>query len=123
VFLSDPDAMMEFADNTESNGNSKDVLTVQTVLREFPPIEDFTVQWDGHALFHLSNHDPKKIRKPGGRPSSFTQDDILKVLAGCELSYTDWYQKANELLSISESSFKRLKKEAINCGRVFYSKI
>jgi hypothetical protein len=116
VFQRDPDSLLEFVDNAAADDNNS-VLSVMARLREHKPIVPFTVQWDGRALFELSQHDASKLKKMGGRPTTGSPDDLLAVLEG-EMSSSEWEKAAKEHKGIGHTTFFKLKKELEEAGHV-----
>jgi hypothetical protein len=108
VFFRDPDALVEFTPQAESD-DSNNIMSAALVLRDFPPVPKFSIEWDGKALFNVSGHDPSKLKKAGGRPSSHSEKDLLDVLGNRELTATEWQEGCNEDKGISRPTFFRLK--------------
>jgi hypothetical protein len=120
VFFRDPDALFEFTPQADGD-DSNSIMSATFILRDFAPVPKFSIEWDGKALFNVSGHDPKKLKKASGRPSNGTAEDLLEALGDKELTATEWQKECKDEFNISETVFYRLKK-ALK-GRVFKSKV
>lgn len=118
VFARDPDCMLVLTRHAK-----EDAFTVESILRNFPPIKPFVVQWAFPLLKRDPDLDPEDLKKPGGRPANYSDDDVLSLLDEKSLSTTDWFKAANTELGISRSNFFRLLKTIESDGHVLKSKI
>jgi AAA domain len=122
VFLADPDALLEFVPQSESD-ESNDILSVVSILREFRPVPSFCVKWDGRALFEVSGHDPKKLKKATGRPSSYSEKELLNLLGEDGMTATEWQKACADERGIPRTQFYALKQSLEKSGRVYKSKL
>jgi hypothetical protein len=117
VFARDPDSILIFTKHEE-----EDAYTVDSILRNFKPIEPFAVRWS-FPLFRLADElDPSKLKQPAGRKPDYLPDDLFKLLPGQGLTNKDW-RAAAEDQGIKERTFFRLKKTLETTGRILDSKV
>lgn len=100
VFARDPDSILVATYHEE-----KDSLTISTILRNFPPVEDFVVKWNFPLLTPNPALDPADIRK-GGRTEEFTADRLLGCLKDGATSL-EWQKAALETLGCARATFHR----------------
>lgn len=75
VFARDPDAILTLTRHAE-----KDVFTVDSVLRNCPPMDAFTLKW-GFPLMRPWDADPNDLKQPGvPERAAIMPDDVLRVL-------------------------------------------
>jgi hypothetical protein len=109
--IGDLDASLEFVSQEEADETSH-ILTVKTKLREFPPIEEFCIEWDGSAVFNVSGHNPAKLKEANGRPAQYTSKQILEVLGNRgPITKEDLKTACINDLDMSQPTFYRLWKE------------
>ena len=111
--IGDIDASMEFVEHKDSD-KTKDTLVVETIVREFPPVETFTVRWDGRALFQPIDLDPSQLKVKKSGPAKADHSEFLVALLGDnEWSKSEWLDQSqvearnNKQAVISRSSFYR----------------
>jgi hypothetical protein len=111
--IGDIDVSMEFVEHKESD-KTKDTLVVETIVREFPPVETFTVRWDGRALFQPVDLDPSQLKvKKSGPAKADHSEFLMDVLGDNEWSKSEWLRqsqieaKNNKQAVISKSGFYR----------------
>jgi RecA-family ATPase len=105
VFNRDPDTLLTFTKHEEA-----DAFTVETSVRDFPPVPPFVVRWKFPLMFPDESLDPAKLKQPKGRKSDHSPDDLLSTLQGKNLSTSDWRKTAEIDAGIKERSFYRLKR-------------
>jgi len=110
----DPDALITLTPHKQD-----DHFVVEFVLRNCRPKSPFVVRWDYPLMVPADGLDPTDLREPG-RPKEHTADKLLSVLGDHMLTFTEWQQAAAEA-GISKSSFKRLRNELLQAGRVTHS--
>jgi hypothetical protein len=113
VFARDPDTILTLTQHTEA-----DAFTMEAILRDHPPVAPFVVRWNYPLMERDDDLDPKKLKQVAGRPKAHTTDDLLKALGEGEKTYRAW-QVAAQSASISETTFKTLRKELIESGQVW----
>ena len=117
VFARDPDAILVMTRHEEV-----DAFTVESTLRNLPPVKPFVVRWDFPLMRVDSNLDPSKLKQIGGRPKKNSVEDITRLLEEKSLSTAEWECLAKQN-QISESSFARLKREALKDNLIHQSPI
>jgi hypothetical protein len=115
VFQRDPDALLEFVDQADSDDDNN-ILSVRARLREHKPMVPFCVEWDGRAIFNTSLHDASKLKKQGGRPSDVSEDDVLGVLSD-GMTTKEWEEAAKEE-GIKSATFYRRKRDIASANRI-----
>jgi len=118
VFARDPDSLVTFTRHEEDNA-----YTVDTILRNFPPVKSFVVRWDWPLFMRADELDPKRLRTAGGRPAEYTPDMLLDVLGDERLTSTEWQSLCATEHGISEGTFSKLRKSLERSQRVLKSEI
>ena len=75
VFARDPDSLLMFTPHEEPN-----CFTIEPILRNFKPIDPFTVQWKFPLMSRNELLDPTRLKKSNGRPKEYTINAILKAI-------------------------------------------
>ncbi len=114
VFARDPDSILTLTRHEEDGA-----FTVEAVLRTFPPVDPFVVRW-AHPTFSLeSSLDPARLKKPKRGPGSeYDISHVLGPLRRDALTATEWLERVMRENGGSDSTFYRLKREALKAGRV-----
>ena len=109
----DPDALIDLTPHKEDEH-----FTATFTLRNNPPRNPMVVRWQYPCMSTAPGLNPADLRQPG-RPRSYDVTDILKALetAPNGLGYAEW-EKACSKHGISESTFKRLLRQAVDEGTV-----
>jgi hypothetical protein len=113
-----PDALMTFTDLETEN-----CFSVEITLRDFPPVEPFAVRWEFPRFRIDAELDPEKLKeRKSGRPK-LSSAKKLCVLIGAEerISHLDLWRRAQELCSLSKSTFDRRLREAKNQKLLYLS--
>lgn len=118
VFARDPDSLIMFTKH-----EIDDAFTVESTLRNFPPVPPFVVKWNYPALTLAQDLDPARLKKAGGRPLSASPDSITNLIANTPMSTSDWQKSAYQELGVSRSAFHRLKLDLLSRKRVSQSSI
>lgn len=118
VFARDPDSII-----TMTAHEQDEAFTVDLTLRNFPPQEPFVVRREHPLMVVDGKLDPAKLKKPIGREAENKPEDILEHLSPDGMRTGEWAEACEELGSISERTFYRLRKELVKGGRIFLSKI
>ena len=100
VFARDPDALLVMTRHEEDGA-----FTVESTLRNFPPMEPFCVRWNYPLMKRDGALNPSKLKQVGGRPKQFTPRLILDTLKGQRLSTKDWQKQASLATGISRARF------------------
>jgi hypothetical protein len=77
VIARDPDAILTFTPHEQ-----EDCFTLDSILREFPPLPPTVMQWEAPVLSPRIDLDPDKLRQPGKSVDTFgpRADAIMEVL-------------------------------------------
>jgi hypothetical protein len=115
-----PDALMTFTDLENEN-----CFSVETTLRDFPPIDPFAVRWDFPRFRLDSDLDPEKLKaRQSGRPKLSSAEHLASLIHADEsISYTDLQRRASELCQIKKRTFERRLSEAKNQKLIYLSPI
>jgi hypothetical protein len=125
----DPDALLDLTEHEDSTKEEK-IFCAELTVREFPPVEKFVVRWKFPLLVRDEEGlDPEELKQPkngGGRQKRTVAEEILPPLIAADsnggLSYSDWFA-ALVPLGISESTFRRRRKELVKNQMVYQSKV
>ena len=118
VFARDPDSLVMFTKHEEEGA-----YTVEPILRNFPPVPPFVVQW-AYPLFRRDGSlDPTRLKQAAGRPAKYTENDLLECLGTQRLTTTQWKDLANEELGVSRTRFYELKEALKEAGKVSQSPV
>ena len=104
VFARDPDALIIFTAH-----ETPDSFTVETVLRDFPPVPPFVVTWQFPVMARNDDLDPARLKQNGGRPTKHRPDDLLALLPPGGLTNAEWLATADEN-GITRSTYYELRK-------------
>lgn len=108
VWGRDPDSIMTFTRHEQD-----DCFIVQTTLRDFPKVDDFTVRFEDGIVETIDGLDPTKFRRSGiGRPSAYSPEDLARILADDELETKAFCRRAMDEIGMSRRTFFNLKKTA-----------
>lgn len=114
VFARDPDSILTLTRHQEENR-----FVVEPVLRNFPPMPSFVVQWLHPLMSRDNGADPTELRgAKGGRPRKFEPESLAAILDVNSMSKKEWMSAAMNILGMSEATFKRLASEAQSNGLV-----
>lgn len=118
VFARDPDCFLVLTRHAQ-----EDCFTVEPVLRNFAPVPSFVVKWDFPLLIPQEHLDPEDLKKPGGRPITYSESDLLSSLKDSSLSTTEFLKTCKSEFGVSPASFYRLLKSLESDGKLLKSKI
>ncbi|SRR5260221_524109 len=110
VWARDPDCIVNLTEN-----ESLDCFTVDAIVRSFPPVDPFVIQWE-HPIYRIAETiDPDALRqKRSGRPRRVTADKIAEFVSVYEsFTFSELFDKARRLMDCSKSSFSLALKEAL----------
>lgn len=112
-----PDTLMTFTDLEDEN-----CFSCEFQCRSFEPVESFGVRWKFPRFRMDEELDPQKLKVRAGRPKESTAEQLCALLRADEsLSYSDFLRRANEILHISEATFKRRLKQAKEARLIYLS--
>jgi hypothetical protein len=101
VWGRDPDAILTFTKH-----ENDEAFVVESVLRDFPQIEDFVVRFDDGILSRDDALDPAKIKKSNaGRKTKYSIKKFVGLLADDELSASEYREKADSELGMPKTTF------------------
>ena len=118
VFARDPDSLMMLTKHAED-----DCFSVESILRNFAPVDPFVVRWEFPLLLPQENLNPQDLRKPGGRPSEGYDTKALDILTDKSLSTTEWCHNSMAEFGMSRKTFFRMIKELQDQGLILKSAI
>lgn len=118
VFARDPDCLLILTKHAE-----EDAFTVESILRNFPPISPFVVKWQFPLLTPDETLNPEDLKKPGGRPKIGFETDVRNLLEQKSLSTSDFLKTSMQELGISKASFYRSLKLLEQQGLILKSKV
>jgi hypothetical protein len=101
---------------TLTQHKEQNAVVAEFNLRNFAPMDSFTVQWD-NWLFRRCDLDPNRLKKQAGRPTHHTAKTLLEVLGQQDLLTTEWAAQCKET-GISNGAFYSLFAELRNSGRI-----
>jgi hypothetical protein len=106
VFARDPDSILTFTKHEQEGA-----FTVDSILRNFKPVEPFVCRWDFPLFRKDGALDPARLKQAkGGRVPQFTENDLLEVLPKKGMATADWLKKAGNERGITRATFFRLLK-------------
>lgn len=121
VFQRDPDTILMMTEHTEPF-----CYTVNSILRNHPPIDDFVVEWS-HPLFNrrpdLDPQDIKPKQKHRGPKAKFSEDDLIKWLSDQSLRATEFQKLMEDETGMSRATFFDLLTKAEKNGSIFQDQI
>jgi hypothetical protein len=118
VFQRDPDCIL-----TLTKHATEDAFTLESILRNFAPVDPFVVKWQFPLLTRDETLDPENLKKPGGRPKEGFETTILDVLSDKSLSTTECLKTCSDEFGVSRASFFRSIKSLEIQGKILKSKI
>lgn len=116
VFARDPDSILIFTRHEQD-----DAFAVESILRNFSPVEAFAVRWEFPLMQRDRLLDPSKLKQAAGRKPEHSPEDLLKVLPESGLTNANWQAVANEE-GISKRTFFRLRKTLEKTEKILQSK-
>lgn len=105
VFARDPDSLLVLTKHSE-----EDAFTVESILRNFAPVSPFVVRWQFPLLTPDESLDPEDLKKPGGRPNTYSETELRNLLSETSLTTTEFLKTATDELGVSKASFYRMLK-------------
>jgi RecA-family ATPase len=118
VWSRDPDVVASFLDCKEDSItkiHGEDCITVQfSGMREDPTPLPFAAKWEYPMFIRVDGAVEKT-----GRPSKYSEGQMLDILGDDHMKRSHWYKKANEKLGIPKSSAYDLMKDLEISKKVF----
>jgi len=75
VFARDPDSILIFTKHETDNA-----FTVEPILRNFAPVEQFAVRWQFPLMMLADDLDPAKLKQPAGRKREYNPRKLLAAI-------------------------------------------
>lgn len=113
VWTRDADSIITLTEH-----NDELSYTVDCILRNLPETKPFVVKWEYPLMRVQDNVDPEDLKKPGGRPSEYDNEDLASILSDGSQDVKVWRKLADERFGISKSQFFRMRKSLVASGRV-----
>ena len=112
----DPDALIDLTPHEEDEH-----FTATFTLRNHAPKSPMVIRWEFPVMSIAPGMDPTALRKPG-KPKQYGVADVVELLQGQAMgsTYGEW-ERAAKKAGVSESTFKRLIKQAVDLGKVVKS--
>jgi len=105
VFARDPDTIMNF-----TRHKIDDAYTVESVLRNHPPIADFCVRWQFPLMVRDDSLDPSDLKRAkGGAPRKVSDQKLIALLEPQPLRPTVWQEKSGLASSTFYDRVEQLK--------------
>jgi hypothetical protein len=118
VFARDPDTIIPFTRH-EDEGS----FVVEPILRNLPPVAPFVVTWNHPLMERNQDLDPAKLKQAGGRPKTYSCEDVLELLSDGRLHVKKWEEIALKKCGIPRATFFRLKSDLKSQNLIFYSQV
>ena len=115
VFARDPDSILTLTRHEETG-----CFTLDTTLRNHPPIESFVVRWEFPLMQREPDLDPTALKQPKGRTKIYSDNDLL-IHVQKPISGKDWL-KASIGTGMSRSSFYAIRRKLVLSKKVRESK-
>jgi len=106
VFQRDPDTIL-----TMTSHEKEGCFTIESILRNHPPVDPFVVEWSYPLFIRQSNLDPKSLKQPGGQ-KKYDTALLPKWLGDDELATKKFQRRLRDETGMSESTFYKLLAEA-----------
>lgn len=103
VFQRDPDTLL-----TMTKHENQNCYTVEAILRNHPPINNFVLEWHYPLFVPRRDLNPNDLKKPRGRDPKFTVDHLVKCLGNRVLSTADFKKRAMNQIGMSRTVFYEL---------------
>jgi hypothetical protein len=119
----DPDALLDLVDHKDSTKTER-IFKVEITVREFAPIDNFVARWKCPLLLRDDQGlDPDSLKRPGGRPTKYSVDDLLEHLGNDELTTTQFKIRVMNETGMSKSRFYLLLNQALTQKLIVKSKL
>jgi hypothetical protein len=118
VWSRDPDSLVMFTRHEEDNA-----FVVEATLRNFAPVDPFTVKWQCPLMVLDNSLDPARLKQAGGRPNDFKAEQLMEVLGEQSLTTGEWLKQAKEDTGMKDRTFYNLLKELQKLDRTMKSNI
>ena len=109
VWSRDADSLL----NLTAHAENECCYTLDATLRNFPPMEPFVVEWRFPLFDRRNDLDPTALKKPMGRPSKYSPDDLFGTLVD-GMTAGEWRTASG----MSNDVYLRLRCELESTGRV-----
>lgn len=107
VFQRDPDTLLSMTKHENEN-----CYTVESILRNHPPVDDFVLEWHYPVFVPRKDLDPQDLKKPRGREPKYTVDQLVEILGSRCLRTYAFAKRTREEIGMASSTFHVLLKKA-----------
>jgi hypothetical protein len=120
VFARDPDSIL-----TLTRHQTDGAYSVETMLRNFAPIEPFVVRWEYPRFIRDEALDPAELKRPkrGGRSPVYSVEDLIECLGSQDLLTVEFQKLVHEQKGMSSGKFYELLKEGKSLGSLHQCQI
>ena len=116
VFARDPDSLLMLTPLKERNS-----YAVETILRNFPPMDPFAVRFDFPLMIRANELNPSDLKQPG-RKKEYDDKELVDLLREAPLTCQEWQEAAKRELGMSQPTFHRARRRLMEAARVIKSK-
>jgi hypothetical protein len=113
VFQRDPDTLLSMTKHETEN-----CYTINSVLRNHPPIDDFVLEWHYPLFVPRKDLDPQDLKKPKNRDPKYTVDQLVEVLGHRTLKTNAFEKRCRQEVGLTASTFFVLLKKASKAGMI-----
>ena len=107
VFQRDPDTLLSMTKHENEN-----CYTVNSILRNHPPIDDFVLEWHYPLFTPRNDLDPQELKKPRSREPKYSVEQLVDVLGNRSLRTKAFATRARDEIGMSSGTFYALLKKA-----------
>jgi hypothetical protein len=111
VFARFPDTIIDLTPHEEDQH-----FNVEAILREFPPMKPFVVEWVFPFMRRVDGVQAGKHRRPGAAPR-YSKEQVLAALAD-GMNRKEWLEHAQAALGIGKGAFDQRRQELEKAGAV-----
>jgi hypothetical protein len=113
VFQRDPDTLLSMTKHENEN-----CYTVESIVRNHPPVEDFVLEWHYPLFVRRGDLDPQDLKKPKSREPKYTVDQLVDVLGNRSLKTNAFEKRARQETGMTASTFFALLKKASSTNKL-----
>ena len=113
VFQRDPDTLL-----TMTKHENENCYTVESILRNHPPIQNFVLEWHYPLFVPRQDLDPQDLKKPRGREPKYTVEQLVEVLGKRTLNTKNFEKRCRDEIGLTRSTFFTLFKKAAKANMI-----
>ena len=113
VFQRDPDTLLAMTKHENEN-----CYTVESILRNHQPIDDFVLEWHYPIFVPRGDLDPQDLKKPRSREPKYTVDQLVDVLGHLTLKTNAFEKRCRQEIGLTASTFFVLLKKAAKANLI-----